>query len=85
MGLGFGRRDEGRRRDGGAGVHQRRGKKAREERGRQRRTAACCLIVWYRGITAQYQNTAPAGGSVYAPDVAKGKRGRTRIAMANFQ
>jgi len=34
MGLGFGQRDEGRRMDGGAGVRQRRGKKAREERGR---------------------------------------------------
>ena len=33
MGLGFGRREEGRRMDGGAGVRQRRGKNAREERG----------------------------------------------------
>ena len=77
MGLGFGRRDEGRRRDGGAGVRHRRGKKAREERGRLRRTltvARAYLILWDRGITAQYPNTTPAGGPAYAPAVAKGKR-----------
>ena len=76
MGLGFGRRDEGRRRDGGAGVRHRRGKKAREERGRLRRTltvARAYLILWDRGITAQYPNTTPAGGPSYAPNVAKGK------------
>ena len=72
MGLGFGRRDEGRRRDGGAGVRQRRGKNATgaaEKNG----GVLLSLILSYRGNTAQYRNTTPAGGPSYAPNVAKGK------------
>ena len=31
------------------------------------------LILSYRGNTGSYENTAPAGGPSYAPDVEKGK------------
>ena len=78
LGLGFGRRDEGRRMDGGAGMRQRRGKNEEEC---ERRTGAAeknggvllSLILSYRGNTGPYGNTAPAGGPSYAPDVEKDK------------
>ena len=91
MGLGFGRRDEGRRMDGGAGVRQRRGKNEEEC---ERRTGAAeknggvllSLILSYRGNTGPYENTAPAGGSNYAPDIENGKGGRrSKIVMVSFQ
>ena len=84
---GNGRWRERRRRDvqkatsamvGGAGVRQRRGKNEEEC---ERRTGAAeknrgvllSLILSYRGNTGPYENTTPAGGPSYAPDVEKGK------------
>jgi len=45
--------------------------KGKNEEEYERRMGVCFLS--YRGNKAQYRNTAPAGGSSYAPDVEKGK------------